>query len=732
MKRINLSQNMQKGESMPEFTLPYSADRIKPAFLNAFHQAEAWLERKRDQLPLFIPVGLGVGIILWQYLGNPALWPLFLATIGILCCAIACGSQYRLSRLCLYSALIILAGFAAITFKATYFAVPALQKIWTGQIQARVLTVEDHSARDMMRVVLDTDGRDGLPPKIRVNVPLERMVAELEPGVLMTAKVRLMPPPGPALPGGYDFARYAWFQGLGATGSVISKIEIQKSADDRAAFWSTARERLARHIRTQMPGESGAIGAGLLVGSRGAISESDNEALRNSGMAHLLSVSGLHVTAVVGATFLIISRLLALFPWLALRIRIPLTAAGVAAVIAIFYTLLSGSEVPTIRSCIAALLVLFALFMGREALSMRLLIFGATVVLIFWPESLAGPSFQLSFAAVATIIFLHESPIIRRWTEPRDEMMLHKFLRFLFSLLLTGLAIEIILAPITLFHFHKSGFYGALANIIAIPLTTFFVMPMQILGLIGDVVGIGIPFWALAAYGVDGIRVLAHWVSAAPGSVMLLPAFPNWAFGFVTAGIIWIMMIGGRSAYAGLPFIVAGALAMAIAPRPDMLLTGDGRHLAVINEQNELVLLRPGAGDYAVDQLSENAALSGEVNPLESMDNASCSTDVCTFAISKAGRNWIVLATRSDYLVPAMEMAAACKRSDIVISNRRLPYSCKPRWLKADRAFLEQSGGLAFYLKENRIKTVAETTAHYPWSQLKRNVSNNMMRLKID
>lgn len=290
--------------------------------------------------------------------------------------------------------------------------------------------------------------------------------------------------------------------------------------------------------------------------------------------------------------------------------------------------------------------------------------------------------------------------------------------RFLFSLLLTGLAIEMVLAPIALFHFHKSGVYGAFANILAIPLTTFFIMPLQILALLADFVRAGDPFWWLAGQGIFAIRWLAYAVSGIPGSVLVVPSIPGWAFGAMIAGLIWAAIMQGRSALAGLVVTALGFAVMVMAPRPDMLLTGDGRHLAVVDENGALILLRSGAGDYALSMLAENAAVTSEPQPLETLPNAECNPDICVFAINRQGRDWAVLATRSRYMVPAMEMAAACRRVDIVISDRFLPYSCQPRWLKADRRLLEQSGGLAFYLGTNRVRSVAEETGHQPWSRL--------------
>jgi competence protein ComEC len=679
---------------------------------------ENWLDGERDRLPLLVPVGLGAGVAIWQMAGDRIFWSLLLAFCASNVFALAIGRERYLGRLLIMAAVLILTGYAAIALKSNAFESVPLNRIWIGEIYGQIESVEDVSARGIVRLVLKTNGNVGLPRRVRVNVPVEKYQAEFQSGAIIRTKVRLMPPPGPSLPGGYDFARHAWFQGLGATGSVLGEVQLYSATKGSLSIWQKWRSRISDHIHRQMPAGSGPIGAALLVGTRGAISEDDAEALRNSGMAHLLSVSGLHVTAIVGGTFFLMARVLSLYAWFALRFRVPVVAAGVSAIVALGYTLLTGAEVPTIRACITALLILAALASGREALSLRLLAAGACVILLIWPESLAGPSFQLSFSAVATIIIVHESPLIRRMIERRDESIWMRGSRFVFSLLLTGLAIELVLAPIALFHFHKSGIYGAIANIIAIPLTTFFIMPLQMLGLLADGAGIGQPFWWAAGQGVLAIRWLAHFVSDAPGAVFARPAMALWAFTAIVTGALWIAIFQRKQRWLGAIPVGVGLAAMVTAPRPDFLLTGDGKHLALVTRSGQMALLRPNAGDYAISTLTENAAAIGEAVSIEDWPVAECSPDICSIALKTGDKFISILATRSGYLVPSMEMAAACKRADIVISDRRLPYSCKPRWLKADRTFLEQSGGIAFYLDGMRVETVATQTAHQPWSQL--------------
>lgn len=679
---------------------------------------ENWLESEQERLPLLLPVAIGLGISIWQVFGSEQWVLIAVACIGTALLGLSIGPSSRLKGLTLIGALLVGMGYGTITIKSWLYGALPLERPWIGKLHGRVESIEDVSARDIVRYRIYVGQHLELPPIIRVNIDKQLALPDMSPGTVIEFKARLMPPPGPSLPGSYDFARTAWFGGIGATGRILTPVRIISPPHTQQDFWNSARNALSMRIQLAMGAETGAVGSALLVGTRGSIEEADAEALRNSGMAHLLSVSGLHVTAVVGGTFLMVASLLALWPWLALRLTVPLASAACAAIIAILYTLLTGAEVPTVRACIAALLILVALAMGREALSLRLLAAGATFVLLFWPEALAGPSFQLSFAAVGTIIILHDSAWMRHWMQRREEGLFFRLARQLSGLLLTGLAIELVLAPIALFHFHKSGLYGALANIAAIPLTTFLVMPAQLLGLLADVIwsGLGAPFWWVARHGISAILWIAHSVSGAPGAVALLPEMPVWAFGTAMLSALTIAIFGSRWRWLALGPMLFATIAMFSAPRPDMLLTGDGQHLAVIYGDGQLALLRPRAGEYARSILGETAAIGEEAIALDDMPGAVCNPDGCAFALQKGGRHWRILALRSGYRIPSMELAAACRINHIVISNRRLPWSCKPLWLKADAALLEQTGGLGFYLANAKINSVAEENAHHPWS----------------
>lgn len=697
---------------------------LQTAMAALFHKSvvsiEQWAEQERDQFGLWLPVVFGLGIALWFIVPDHWGWLGCLSgALGLSLSGLLVGYRRRIGRSIGLFGLIVACGLAAIWWRAEGLAHDRIDRPRVESFQARVVAIEFQPARERVRLLLEPQSAPGLPGRVRVNVDAGDFPTKLAAGQAIRLRARLLPPADPAIPAGYDFARVAWFQKIGATGRVLDRIVIVADPSP-GGFWRRLgglRQRLSAHIQQMLPGAGGGVASALATGDQGAIPEADADAMRRSGLAHLLSVSGLHVSAVVGGLMFFAMRVLALSPRLALRAPLLLIAAGIAALGGIGYTLLSGAEVPTIRSCIAALLVLAGIAIGREALTLRLVATGALVVMLFWPEAIAGPSFQLSFAAVTAIVALHEHPAIVRFLARREEGPIRRCGRVLLGLLLTGLVVEIALAPIALFHFHQSGLYGALANIVAIPLTTFVIMPCEALALLLDLIGIGAPLWWVIGKAIALLLGIAHAVGSAPGAVARLATMPWGAFAAIVAGGLWLALWRTRVRTVGLVPVLIGALWAVFTPPPDLLVTGDGRHVALRGDDGRMALLRFRAGDYVRDVLAEASATEAEaLADLETEPHARCSADICVARIMRGGRRWQIAATRSPYLVDIRAMNRLCAEADIVISDRRLPRSCKPRWLKADRNLLRQTGGLAIRLDPPAIDSVAERAGDHPWA----------------
>ena len=671
----------------------------------------------------WIAVALAAGIVAWFALPGRGEWIAAMAGGGLLALgalALWRGEERR-SQLVIAAVVLgaaFVAGIALIWVRSEMVGAQPIPYPTSAVIEGRVLERIEQPANDRVRLVLAArwpaaGPGAGQAVKLRINVPLAQDDSGAREGALVRLRARLMPPAPPMLPGAYDFARAAWFQGYSATGGLQGELQVLEPAPG-GGWIGRAQRSLSAHVRGEIEGQPGAIAAAFASGDRGAISPEVEEAMRDSGLTHLLSISGLHVSAVIGAAYLLAIRILAFSPWLALRVRLPVAAALVGALAGIAYTLLTGAEVPTVRSCAGAVLVLIALAIGREPLSMRLVAAAAIFVLLLWPESLVGPSFQMSFAAVIAIISLSTSGPVRRFLAPREESIAAKWGRRGLMLLVTGMVIEISLMPIVMFHFHRAGLYGALANMFAIPLVTFVSMPLIAFALLLDLAGLGAPVWWLAEKSLALLLAIADFTASQPGAVKLTPAVPGSALLLFVGGALWLALWRGRARLAGLAPMALAGLMMALAPRPDVLISGDGRHVGITTEDGRLVLLRP-ASDYARENLFELAGLEGEPVPLERWAGGSCSRDFCVASVERGGRRWHLLMARSREMVPERALAAACERADIVIADRRLPRSCVPRWLKADRRMLDRTGGLSIRLAGEEVTSVADGQGEHGW-----------------
>jgi competence protein ComEC len=689
--------------------------RALPARLEHFLDAAGF-----ERAP-WLAIAFAAGIGLWFALANAAQWLALLCA----CLAAAIGAFGLLSREGQFAylrqslglvALAIAAGCLTVWAKSQLVGAQPIAQPVAASITGTVIARQEQPAEERVRLVLAIREPGGARAiRVRINLPLASDKAEAIEGAVVRLRVRLMPPAPPMLPGSYNFARTAWFDGIAATGSALGPVELVAPGGAGGSIGQLQR-RLAEHVHAQLPGSTGGIAAAFASGDRGGIADADEAAMRDSGLTHLLSVSGLHVSAVVAGGYFVAIGLLALWPWLALRVRLPVVAAGAGALSGIAYTLLTGAQVPTVRSCAGAILVMLALALGREPLSLRMLAIAALFVMLLWPEAVVGPSFQMSFASVLAIVALHGSAPAKQFLAPREEGWAMRSLRWLAMLVLTGLVIELALMPMAFYHFHRAGIYGALANTVAIPLTTFVAMPLIAMALLLDSIGMGGPVWWLAGKSLEVLLAIAHWTAARPGAVNHIPAMGEWRFLLFIAGALWLALWRGRVRLLGLIPATVAALSLLMLRPPDLLISGDGRHVGIAGEADEsLLVLRDGRSSYALDNLTESAGMAGKTVLLADWPGASCSKDYCTLVLRRGGRDWRLLIASSMHAVPERALAAACDVNDVVIAPRWLPRSCKPRWLKADRTMLGKTGGLAIDLDNARIVTVAEGEGQHGW-----------------
>lgn len=704
--------------------------RMAPLLSSVLERLETALGQAGFDRGPWLVVAFAAGIASWFLLESPWQWSAAIGSVLLLAVSAAAlrgngdtgqSRSLPLLRNALVAiGLMFAGGIMVIWMRSEIVGAEPIERARVETIQGHVLEREDRKAEGRIRLTMAVrDAETAKAIKIRVNVPLEQASANMAEGAVLRMRARLLPPAPPMLPGGYDFARTAWFQGLAATGSVIGGVEVVEPGVSQNRLASIQRS-LSKHVQLRLGGAPGSIAAAFASGDRGAIDVADEEAMRDAGLTHLLSISGLHVSAVIAAAYFLALKLLALWPALALRVRVPIVAAAAGALAGIGYTLLTGSEVPTVRSCIAALLVLAALALGREPLSLRMVAVAGFAVLLLWPESLVGPSFQMSFAAVIAIVALHNAAPVKAFLAPREERWIIPMARRGVMLLLTGLVIEIALMPIVLFHFHRAGVYGALANVIAIPLVTFASMPLIAIALLLDLVGAGAPAWWMVGQSLDLLLGIAHFTSDQPWAVKLMPQMDGATFALFLLGGLWLGLWRGRRRLLGFLPAAAATFTLFNTPVPDILISRDGRHVGITmghdhGGPDQLISLRESRSDYARDNLLELAGVEGEPVAMADWPNAKCSTEFCVISLYRDGKNWDLLLARNQVRIEERALAAACERADIVVADRWLPESCHPRWLKADRRFLDSAGGLAIMLENQQIRTVAEYQGKHGW-----------------
>lgn len=454
-----------------------------------------------------------------------------------------------------------------------------------------------------------------VPRRVRLRIP--EPSAPLAPGDAVSVAASLLPPSGPALPGAYDFARTAWFLGIGAVGAARvapHAVRIEQQIPLTLRLWApieSLRQHISRRITAALPGETGAIAAALVTGERGGISEVTNQAYRDSGIFHILSISGLHMTIFAGAVYFATRLVLSFIPLLALRFEIKKWAA-IAGLLGTFgYLLISGGSPPAVRSAIMLSIMFLAVLLDRPALALRNVALAALVILLLAPSSLIDVGFQMSFAAVVALVAGVEA--WRNWQRTRvlefDSRRGVGAVRvatgFAGSIILTTMIATAAVAPFAAYYFHKSTQYGVLANLAAVPICNLLVMPAALATLV--LIPAGLEAWPLhvMGLGIDAMTWVAFRVAAIPGAVSQVPAISPMAFGLMVAGGLWLCLWSRRWRLLGLAPIAIGLVLSPFNSRPAVLIGAGGLLIGVRGPDGRLASLDLGRSDFELGRWLE-------------------------------------------------------------------------------------------------------------------------------
>ena len=557
--------------------------------------ANTFLMAERDRWPLWLAVALGAGAA--GYFALPAEPPAALGwaalALGLGAAAVTIKWHWRLG---LVGALLL--GFGLAKLREEAVATPVLDYAVVAHLTARIASLEPREKG--VRVVLDEVRSGALPsPPRRIRVAL-RAGGDFRPGQWLSLTARLDTPPAPSEPGANDLGRSLFFQSIGAVGFAYGKAhEIVPAGpvglgQRIGAAIEDLRLMMTRRIQAALAGSTGGIASALITGERGGISDEDEEALRDAGLAHVLAIAGLHMALVGGGIFWLLRAVLAAIPAVALQYPIKKWAAAGALAAGSFYLVASGAAPSSVRAFVMLACVMVAILLDRPALSMRSLALAAAILLVLRPEAIAEPGFQMSFAAVVALVAVAEWEMRRQRTTPRGA--LH---RYAHGIVMTSLVGSLATLPFALFHFERATHYAVLGNLIAMPVMGFWVMPAAALSV--ALMPLGLEGWPLHFLG-QGIAVMVamgRWVSGLPGAVSLAPAMPLSALVLISLGGLWLFLWRTRWRWWGVAPIAAGAVLAWFAPLPDMLVAPDGATIALRGADGKLHFLRKPRDKYA-------------------------------------------------------------------------------------------------------------------------------------
>ena len=665
-------------------------------------------DRQRGYLFNWTPVAYGAGIACYFALPSEPdqlAWTLLSAALAI---GVVFGWLVpRLRRWPLFVALLIaVAGICVAGLRSYDVAAPKLDWRYYGPIEGRIVKI-DRSQSDAVRLTLDQVrlidiAPDDLPRKVRISLHGRQGFLAPEPGQIIALTGHLSPPAGPVEPGGYDFRRQAWFQGIGAVGYTrIPALLIAPPGELGFGLWiQTVRHKVSLHVRDRLPGPTGGFATAITTGDRSAIARETLEDLRATNLAHLLAISGLHMGLLTGVVFAALRGGFALWPRLALTRPVKKWAAIGALIAGGIYLSLSGGNVATERAFIMVSVMFVAVLLDRRAITLRAVAVAALIVLTLRPEALYGPGFQMSFAATTALVAVYGA--LRDYGFRRASAF-PAWAGWIGGVALSSLVAGLATAPIAAAHFNQVPHYGLVANVLSVPVMGVLIMPSAVLAAVLWPIGLdGIGFW-LMEQGILWILMVAEFVADWPGVVSRVPAPPPMVLPILALAAVWIVLWKGPWRSAGVVGMAFAFSTWATADRPAVLVSETGRLVGFMTA-NGRALSKPNGDGFAARVWLEN---DGDAQD-QGLAAARWGGDI------RVGVWRIAHVTGRD---AANRASALCPQYDLTIVSADVDgVDCQ----MITQEDLRRSGAVALFAEAGgglKMVTVAETTGRRPWSE---------------
>ncbi len=666
-----------------------------------------WVDAEHGRFALWLPVAMAVGVV-WYFelAAEPPIWVGLAGASFPLALAVLVRDWLVPRALC-HLVVAVALGFAsaqAATWRAApVIEVPRKAVIVTGLVRSvEALPEEQNGGR---RVVLDQAGfgdANKLPRAVRIRLRATDPV-EVATGDTLRVRALLQRPPSPAYPGGWDLQRDAFFSGLGALGYALNPAEIVARAEPGswAGQVQRAREGVTARIEAVLEGADGAIAATFLTGSTLAIPLADRAAFRDSGLAHLLAIAGLHIGIVMGLVFGAVRFGLARVEWAALHWPLKAIAAVAALAAGGAYMVVTGAHVPIIRSFAMACLVTLGVLAGRRVVSLRGLALAMAAIVLIAPQEIVGVSFQMSFSAVLALIVGYDK--LRRLLHALhgDGSRARRIAGHVVALALTSALAGTFSAPYAAYHFGHVQLYYVLANMAAVPVTAFVVMPAGLVAL--ALMPLHLELLALTpmGWGIAAILWIGRTVSALPDATVAVAHLAPWGLGLFSLGLAWLGLWRTRVRLVGLAAMALGLASPVFVRPPDILVSADARLIAVRGEGAMLMQRASGAQAFTRD-----AWLSFWALPVA--QDLDCPTQNCLLQTAPDRRAAVLVRGEAD--------KGLCGAA-LLVSAEPIRLSCWPHVAWIDRFSVWRNGAHAAWLEPGGVRVVSDRQVRgdRPW-----------------
>lgn len=420
------------------------------------------------------------------------------------------------------------------------------------------------------------------------------------------------PSPVPVL-NGFQLDRKYFYEEISGIGYANSSIFVIDCPSKQSPSWRIRFNKIRQQITDDVakilpPNEAGVVDS-VLIGEKSLTPKTITDNYRDSGLAHFLSVSGLHMGTIAGLVFFLLRFLLALFPHVALCYDVKKIAAFGAILFSALYLFISGMAVPAERAFIMTAVVLFGVIFDRRAISMRMVCFAGMVLLIIFPQALISISFQMSFAAVIALIAFYEkyAKKISLWSVNRG--IFSKIFFYLAGIVICDFVASLATMPFAIYHFHRVSVYTSLTNLLAGPLIGLFLMPLILACLITLPLGLSLYPLKVLGYGVELLNKITEFVANLPHSVAYVDSLPFWGFAFIVCGGWWLCVWQRKWRLWGMLPILLGLSSMFFGACPNMVFAPKGEGVALRNKNGELVLMPIKTDNFTVSVWQENLHL---------------------------------------------------------------------------------------------------------------------------